>query len=910
MFKKTTSLLLTIFLTFTIQAQIKAPGIAVKDNLEKFTFTDNGNKRSATNPKTCDVDTVEFPRYKASSLVTISVSGGRSLGQLYSCPKPLTLTGFTFYAFVLPNPPTAKKMNLICRVYKAGPDSLPRGLPLRADTITIDSTLGGGVLTKIEKHANWPAIVLDSNYILTVETDSLNMTAGVVTNNYANGDGDRYNLNCGSISGLWYNGRNLNVGGSPFDCDILLHPHVRYKLGTDFTIKSNCYNINDTVKFTNASKNNFVGSKMYNRYLNFGSVSYEWLCHLWDLGDGNGLQYDVDTKTKYNTKQNYNIRLITTMYGFRGNQFGCTDTTDKLLSYKPDIPTFSGNVNICKGDTLNLQVYSNDPGVSYDWFDKITSSKPFNTGTSYSLPNIGVSDTMYVRGVNNSCLSAFRTIQINAYDYPKNLKVVNDSVCAGSKANLSASSSVGQLKWYTQSTGGTPFYTGSVYQTKALNGDTTFYVEAANGNCVLKPRAQVDVLVGADFAPVAPLMSPDTIVCLGTGNPVVIRASAAPGLTIRWFTSASGGAPVNTGNTYTYLPTKREQKSFYADAYNGICGSSREVVNLLVEKAPDISRVLNDTICKGDSAHLEISLPYGEARWFDDAIGGNAVNVADRYTYFPALTDTLYIETASNICVSPSRTQVFAKVNTFPVVLKLWGDTICSKNTATLRAVLQGAGQISWFDTDTGNTFLGSGNQFVTPVLNGGRKYYAQTSYAGCLGPKVSVQPTVKASPFSGFSFEVLTWQQVRVSPINAGKSRIFWDFGDGFTSTANTVTHRYPTPGTYSIKLVLTSNLNQCKDSTIIPVTVEESSLNNLTTLKTLSVKPNPFSNRIELSSELFEGESVKVSIYNLSGILVKTIECVVDAGVVSADFSELASGIYLLKVDGFNPMKLLKIE
>src|SRR5690606_22267716 len=123
------------------------------------------------------------------------------------------------------NPPTSKTMNIICNVYNAGADSLPTGSPLRSDTITIDSTFGGGLLSKIEKHASWPAITLNSNYIITVETDSASMNAGVVTNSYLAGNSQRFNLNCGSISGLWYNGRNLNIGGVPFDADILLHPH-------------------------------------------------------------------------------------------------------------------------------------------------------------------------------------------------------------------------------------------------------------------------------------------------------------------------------------------------------------------------------------------------------------------------------------------------------------------------------------------------------------------------------------------------------------------------------------------------------------------------------------------------------------------------------------------------------------
>src|SRR5690606_12930876 len=114
---------------------------------------------------------------------------------------------------------------------------------------------------------------------------------------------------------------------------------------------------------------NMVGSKMYNRYLNFGSFSYEYLCHRWDLGNGMGSQSTVDNKIKYNTKNNYQIQLISTVFGFRGNNNGCVDTTIKQLNFKPDVPGISGSLNICIGDTLRIKAVSNDPGIVYQWYN-------------------------------------------------------------------------------------------------------------------------------------------------------------------------------------------------------------------------------------------------------------------------------------------------------------------------------------------------------------------------------------------------------------------------------------------------------------------------------------------------------------------------------------------------------------
>ncbi len=890
-------------------AQLKSVNVKIIDDKQRLHFNDpSSNKRSVQVPKQCDVDTVQYPLYKSSSLLVVTVSKGRSLGQMYSCPKPLVLSGFTFYAFVVPsNPPTYRSMNMICNVYKAGADSLPRGLPLRSDTIFVDTTFGNGKISFMMKRAEFAPITLDSNYVLTVETDSGTLSAGIVTNNYQNGDGRRENLNCGSISGLWYKGRNLNVGGIPFNCDILLHPYVKYKFGTDFTIKSNCYNINDSVKFINGAAANMAGSRMYNLYMTLQNGMYSYFSHLWDAGNNMGNTYSIDHKIQYSSKQNYQIRLISTVYHYNGPNYGCVDTTIKTLYFKPDIPTFSGLTNLCIGDSAKFTAVSADTGVIFEWMKKPVGVAPFFTGNVFKKFPLTRDDTFYLRANNNGCLSGVRTIIMRVNTYPASLVVKDDSICAGSKANLKATANIGAIQWYTTLTGGVPFYIGNVYQTKVLNSDTMFYAQAVNIGCALNPRKAVKAFVGSNFAPGPPAVSSDTTVCLGV-SVITLNATAAAGLTIRWFDVSSGGSSINTGNTFNFLPTKREVKVYYVDAYNGVCGSTRVPISVTIEDYPVISKLTNDTLCKGDSAYLGFTLPFGDANWFDASTGGNNVFTGTNYVSAPSGNVSYYIETSSSVCVSPTRTKISAVVNTFPAISKLWGDTICAKNKATLKSVLLGNGNLNWYDSDTSGTILGTGKTFQTPVINSGLKYYAQPFYAGCIGPRQVVQPTVKPVPFSGFSFEVMTWQQVRVYPINRSGSSVKWYFGDGGMSNSDTVKHRYQNPGTYQIKLVLTHNANGCKDSTTISVLIEVSSINALAKLSDARVYPNPALTDLNIHSVMLGNESRQVSIYSSTGALVRQVGAEAIDGLLTIPVSGISPGFYIIHINGFTPLMFVK--
>jgi len=63
-----------------------------------------------------------------------------------------------------------------------------------------------------------------------------------------------------------------------------------------------------------------------------------------------------------------------------------------------------------------------------------------------------------------------------------------------------------------------------------------------------------------------------------------------------------------------------------------------------------------------------------------------------------------------------------------------------------------------------------------------------------------------------------------------------------------------------------------------------------------TISLTPNPARNRVEIHSELVNGESMKLTVYNLQGIAVKRIE--MNSTSLMIDISDLTSGMYFIEL------------
>jgi len=909
MTKKITIIFVAILLfglSSKLQAQLQTFDCTIIDTKAKFIPNGNDVRRSADNPTSCTADTLDFARFRASSLQTVTMYDGRGLGQFYGAPQRITLHGATFFAFIA-GTPTPLTTTVYVNLYRADADSLPTGAPLRSDTITVDSTFGNGQLVILQKNASFNPIDIDFDYIIAVESavsDTFNVA--VVANNWNNRDGRGAFFNVGSINNVWYRGRNLNIANVAFDADMLINPHVSYKIGTDFDIVSQCFNVGDTVNFVNKSSNSVLSSPFYNRW---AYSNQEQFSHMWNYGVNpfTGV-YLVDAFTTYFNNQVYDVRLASRVLQWTGNRY-CNDTTIKTLYPKPFTPSINGGGIKCEADQVVLFTNTAKENKT-KWVINRTDTTGFAFSDTLIINNLMQDTFLYARVSNGVCLSEAGAVGMQVFAYPNIPIARNDSVCANSRANLSAfSPNALTITWFRDSSMNFPFFNGNVFQTQPLNNDTFYYVRASNFNCQSEGFVRVEALVGQDFAPVEPTATGDTSICLTSNAAITFEAQVNSSDQLRWFNVPSGGNPVATGSTFIFNPTQRGDFFFYVEAWNGTCASSRIAVKASIDQAPPLSNASGDEVCFNSNAQINASVPYGSITWFSSPTGGVPIGFGNQFNYSLAKNDTtFYAERSSGICVAPIRTPVKVIVNIAPDFSSLTGDTICSRGSATLKGFAP-SGTIQWYENETDITPIGTGNFFKTPILLGNKNYYAAVNFKGCIGPKNTLTTRVNPRPFSGFFYDVLNDQRIQLTPLTTAGVTFNWNFGDGNNSFETSPTHKYTDSGFFDVRLILTSMANQCKDTTvnIVYIPFADPASTQLLSIEKLSIYPNPSKGQFYISGSFLKG-NLPLTVFDINGKIVVQENMIVSQGTPYIFNINQKPGIYIIQVGQYYAKLILE--
>lgn len=882
-------LFIFIFLSEFAFGQLTSPGAVIKDNLPKA-----GNslfyKKSVSSPKNCVQDTVEYPRYKATKFNSISIRKNYSLGQFYGAPQDITIHGFTFFGWVWSNPPSDKKIRLICNIYKAGKDSLPSGSPLQSDTVTIDSTFGSGLLSVLEKRANFKKpVTLNYPYILTIESDSVSINAVIVANDWTNADGEKANYLCGSVGGKWYRGLNLNISGTKLDADMQFYPHVTYNFGTDFTIPD-CFEFKDSARFKNLSKNNVSGSVFYNRYAFW---QYEQWCNTWNYGDKTWITYSKNGINKYAAKANYKVRLITTVYQWRRNN-SCIDTTEKILYFKPTDPSPSTNTNICKGDSANIFVQS-DTGTIIKWYKKINDTIPVFTGTYNRLGVPQANDTFYLRAYNYNCKSNLTQLIISVNAYPNHPIIKNDSICTAAKANLEAISNIGVTEWFTDSTK-LPFYNGNILQTGILTNSISYFVRSNNNGCKSPFYKTVTAYVDNNYAPDEPIISADTIICLRPKGKATLRAFSKNNDSLKWYSTPSAGKSIHSGNTYEFVPSEKGTVTIYVEAQKSTCASTRLGINVTTSDYPSITQIFGDERCKGDTAQVGVILSSaGNVKWFNSSTSQQYIAEGTVIKYFTKNSKTLYAQADENGCANPVRSAVNIKINAYDSITALNIPIVCGSSKAKL-SVTAGTSTIKWYEDPEATKLLFTGANYTTPVLLVSTNYYFTVEKSGCKSPVNTVLVEVLPLPVVEFKFEYITGHRVRFTPYTTTGVTYKWIMGDGNVYTSRFVTHQYAVYGTYKVKLILTNITSGCVDSTIMDVPFDFSGIKKVSE-NNLKIYPNPVVNG---SLNIEYPDNIKIYKISLINNIGKTVFRTYPVNMKKIYIDNLNSkGIFYLKTE-----------
>jgi len=498
----------------------------------------------------------------------------------------------------------------------------------------------------------------------------------------------------------------------------------------------------------------------------------------------------------------------------------------------------SSLVKVCAGQDATLIVQNPQPGFTYQWYDAAAGGSLVFTGPVYTVIAVSGNRDYYVQSVlNDKCASATRTkVSIQANSTPPAPTVASNNVvtCIGGTAtfNIQNPDPAITYRWYNQPTNGTLLAIGTAYTTAGLSNTTTFYVDAAyNAGCVSAARTGVTATVVNTLN--APLADAVTI-CSGH-NAVLTVKNPAAGLIYRWYSTATGGTPLFTGNAYTTPPRTANTVYYLEAASGGGCVSvSRTAVNVTVNNVPAAPQVTssNVQVCTGQTATLEVQNPNANLtyRWYTSPTGGTPVTTGSSVST-GAVNSNLqyYVEAVNpNGCASNERTPVSVTVgapNANDIVVDVPdpecpGVVILTASSPTVTDPV-----FRWYSTATGGAQLATGATFTTPSLSANTTYYVEVSTAG--GCTSTSRKAVSVSVLQQLATPVVTVSDSAATSITfkwnsvpgATRYEVSTDNGATFvppSSGANGTTHKVSelSPNQTVTLVVRALNTNSCQTS------------------------------------------------------------------------------------------------
>jgi gliding motility-associated-like protein len=320
----------------------------------------------------------------------------------------------------------------------------------------------------------------------------------------------------------------------------------------------------------------------------------------------------------------------------------------------------------------------------------------------------------------------------------------NDAqICTGTTATFTATAVANTVfHWYTQATGGSPVFTGAAFTTPVLTASATYYVAAMRSGCTDESdRTKVTVTVNA--IPAAPVIATNTVsVC--SGQTATFTATSVAGVTINWYSAATGGTLLHTGDSYTTAAITAAT-SFYAEAVvaGGSCASTartKVTVNITPPPANPTLTAANVTICSGSVATLSVSGPVAGVtyNWYAAATGGTPVATGATYTTGALTANTSYYVEAVNAggCNSAARTQATVTVTPLPAdpTVSAASASIAAGQKTSISVTNPQAGlTYNWYTSANAGAPVFTGTTFQTPLLYNNTTYYVSAVNAtGC----------------------------------------------------------------------------------------------------------------------------------------------------------------------------------
>lgn len=350
----------------------------------------------------------------------------------------------------------------------------------------------------------------------------------------------------------------------------------------------------------------------------------------------------------------------------------------------------------------------------------------------------------------SSCTSYSKSITISestirpkpVIDYKSTL-----AVCSGSVSLYAGFLTYGD--WYKDNSqvSSSSFYT-------AYNSGVYKYVVDANGTCQ-NESDPITVSIGSDFSPKIIYSDINKRNLCGTNDYLFLNfdfANSYTGFTYQWLkngieitTNGTGSSLyINTAGTYSLRVT------------NGSCtATSNEII--VGNNSSDIKIKSSDfnLTCTNRSAKMEVLGTSNNSNLdnFIWKLNGNVLISEKSGRLYTDKAGTYTVEYNNNAGCSISTNSVV--INRGGGNITISPTTVAQGQSASLSATGCSSGIIKWYNSNSSNTTILTGNAFTTPALDISRSYFATCFYNNCenLVPtegKITVSGCLQNQTFSG----------------------------------------------------------------------------------------------------------------------------------------------------------------
>ena len=443
--------------------------------------------------------------------------------------------------------------------------------------------------------------------------------------------------------------------------------------------------------------------------------------------------YGNSTSTSsLHTGDSYTTPSLTanTSYYIEADDFTCTSNrvviNAKILSPPNNPVTVAGSH--CGSGAVVLNATAS---TTVEWYDASSGGNFLGNGNSFTTPVISSTTTFYALANNGNCKSGRVSALATIASPPADPVTTSNSRCGTGTIVLTATGS-STIKWYDSASGGSQVGTGTSFTTPSISTTKTYYALVDNG-CV---GNRIPAIATINSIPAIPVTSPANRCGSGT-----LTLSATATNPIKWYSAATGGSSIGTGNTYTTTVIS-STTTYYAAADDG-CSSSRVPAVATINVIPAVPVPVSAARCSTGTVLLTATSSK-PMEWYDAASGGNQVATGNSFTT-PVLSSskTYYILSNSGICIS-NRVPVVATIASTPPDPVTTSSNRCGQGTVTISATA--ANPIKWFDAMTGGSQVGSGSTFTTPVITTTKTYYAVADNV-CLSNRIPAVATINAIP-------------------------------------------------------------------------------------------------------------------------------------------------------------------